>query len=166
MNRTLFIAAFAALALLSSASSAQQSGTAAEARAMFDRAVAALKTELKATALSEFNDKNNKQYHDRDLYVFCLNMSDGKITASANQALIGTDIRTIKAKDDSFGQRIYDAMKGTPEQGVATVDYNFPKPGTTEPPSKAVFCDARRRPGLRRRLLQIGSTREKNRGRV
>ena len=100
MNRTLFIAAFAALALLSSASSAQQSGTAAEARAMFDRAVAALKTELKATALSEFNDKNNKQYHDRDLYVFCLNMSDGKITASANQALIGTDIRTIKAKDE------------------------------------------------------------------
>jgi len=106
---------------------------------MFDRAVAALKTELKATALSEFNDKNNKQYHDRDLYVFCLNMSDGKITASANQALIDTDIRTIKAKDDSFGQRIYDAMKGTPEQGVATVDYNFPKPGTTEPLPKQSF---------------------------
>jgi hypothetical protein len=139
MNRTLFIVALAALALLSGASSAQQSGTAAEARAMFDRAVAALKTELKATALSEFNDKNNKQYHDRDLYVFCLNMSDGKITASANQALIGTDIRTIKAKDDSFGQRIYDAMKGTPEQGVATVDYNFPKPGTTEPLPKQSF---------------------------
>jgi hypothetical protein len=135
MNRTLFVAALAALALLSGASSAQQSGTAAEARAMFDRAVAALKT----TALSEFNDKNNKQYHDRDLYVFCLNMSDGKITASANQALIGTDIRTIKAKDDSFGQRIYDAMKGTPEQGVATVDYNFPKPGTTEPLPKQSF---------------------------
>ena len=72
---------------------------------MFDRAVAALKTELKATALNEFNDKNNKQYHDRDLYVFCLNMSDGKITASANQALIGTDIRTIKAKNDSSGQK-------------------------------------------------------------
>jgi hypothetical protein len=139
MNRTLFVAALAALALLSGASSAQQSGTAAEARAMFDRAVAALKTEFKTTALSEFNDKNNKQYHDRDLYVFCLNMSDGKITASANQALIGTDIRTIKAKDDSFGQRIYDAMKGTPEQGVATVDYNFPKPGTTEPLPKQSF---------------------------
>ena len=139
MNRTLFIVALAALALLSGASSAQQSGTAAEARAMFDRAVAALKTEFKATALSEFNDKNNKQYHDRDLYVFCLNMSDGKITASANQALMGTDIRTIKAKDDSFGQRIYDAMKGTPEEGVATVDYNFPKPGTTEPLPKQSF---------------------------
>ena len=135
------MAALAALALLSGAGffSAQQSGTAAEARAMLDRAAAALKTQFKSTALSEFNDKNNKQYHDRDLYVFCLNMSDGKITASANQALIGTDIRTIKAKDDSFGQRIYDAMKGTPEEGVATVDYNFPKPGTTEPLPKQSF---------------------------
>jgi Single Cache domain 2 len=133
------MAALAALALLSSASSAQQSGTAAEAKAMFERAVAALKTEFKATALSEFNDKNNNKYHDRDLYVFCLNMSDGKITATANQALMGTDIRTIKAKDDSFGQRIYDAMKGTPEEGVATVDYNFPKPGTTEPLPKQSF---------------------------
>jgi signal transduction histidine kinase len=141
MNRTLFIAALAALALLSGAgfSSAQQSGTAAEAKAMLDRAAAALKTQFKSTALSEFNDKNNKQYHDRDLYVFCLNMSDGKITATANQALIGTDVRTLKFKDDPFGQRIYDATKKTPEESVATVDYNFPKPGTTEYVPKQSF---------------------------
>ena len=106
---------------------------------MLDPAAAALKTQFKSTALSEFNDKNNKQYHDRDLYVFCLNMSDGKITATANQALIGTDVRTLKFKDDPFGQRIYDATKGTPEESVATVDYNFPKPGTTEYVSKQSF---------------------------
>jgi hypothetical protein len=99
---------------------------------MLERAVAALKTEFKATALSEFNDKNNKQYRDCDLYVFCLNMSDGKITPTANQALIGTDVRTLKLADDPFGKRIYDATKGTPEESVVTVDYNFPKPGTTE----------------------------------
>ena len=135
------MAALAALALLSGAgfSSAQQSGTAAEAKAMFERAVAALKAEFKATALSEFNDKNNKQYHDRDLYVFCNNMSDGKTTAHANAALMGTDVRTIKVKDDPFGQRIYDAMKGTPEESVATLDYNFPKPGTTEYVPKQSF---------------------------
>ena len=72
---------------------------------MLDRAIAALKTEFKATALSEFNDKNNKQFHDRDLYVFCNNMPDGKSTATANAALIGTDVRTIKFKDDPLGQR-------------------------------------------------------------
>jgi hypothetical protein len=141
MSRNLFASALAALVLLWNAglANAQQSGTAAEARAMLDRAAAALKTQFKSTALSEFNDKNNKQYHDRDLYVFCLNMSDGKITATANQTLIGTDVRTLKFKDDPFGQRIYDATKGTPEESVATVDYNFPKPGTTEYVSKQSF---------------------------
>ena len=85
MSRSFFASALAALVLLLCAglASAQQSGTAAEARAMLDRAVAALKTEFKSTALREFNDKNNKQYHDRDLYVFCNNMPDGKTTAHA-----------------------------------------------------------------------------------
>jgi malate dehydrogenase (oxaloacetate-decarboxylating)(NADP+) len=30
-----------------------------------------------------------KQFRDRDLYVFCFNMTDGKLTATANQSLIG-----------------------------------------------------------------------------
>jgi hypothetical protein len=46
------------------------------------------------------NDKNNKQFHDRDLYVFCMTTSDGKITTTANPKLIGTDVRTLKAGDD------------------------------------------------------------------
>ena len=106
---------------------------------MLDRAVAVLKTEFKATALSKFNDKNNKEFNDRDLYVFCLNMSDGNITATANQALMGTDVRALKFKDDPFGQRVYDTLKGSPEGSVATVDYNFPKPGTTESVPKESF---------------------------
>ena len=132
MSRTLFASALAALAFLWGAgfASAQQSGTAAEAKAMFDRAVAALKAD-KATALSEFND--------RDLYVFCLNMSDGNITATANQALMSTDVRALKFKDDPFGQRVYDTLKGSPEGSVATMDYNFPKPGTTESVPKESF---------------------------
>jgi hypothetical protein len=141
MSRTLFASALAALAFLWGAgfASAQQSGTAAEAKAMLDRAVAVLKTEFKATALSEFNDKNNKLFNDRDLYVFCVNMSDGNITATANQALMGTDVRALKFKDDPFGQRVYDTLKGSPEGTVATVDYSFPKPGTTEYVPKQSF---------------------------
>ena len=83
-----------ALLLTSTFASAQQSGTAAEAKAMLERAVAALKSN-EATALSEMNDKNNKQFHDRDLYVFCVTMADGKLTTTANPKLIGTDARTL-----------------------------------------------------------------------
>src|SRR5580704_11813399 len=119
MSRNLFASALAALVLFccTGLAAAQQSGTAAEAKAMFDRAVAALKTD-KATALNEFNEKNNKQFHDRDLYVFCYNMFDGKFTAHPNPAVMSTDVRALKFKDDPFGQRGYDILKGSSEGSV------------------------------------------------
>lgn len=117
---------------------AQQFGTADEARAMLDRAIVALKSN-EATALSKFNDPNNKQFHDRDLFVFCYNMSDGKITAYSSPALMGIDIRTLTLKDDPIGQRAYDAVENAPEGSVVTMDYSFPKPGTTEPVPKQSF---------------------------
>jgi len=140
MSRSSFACALAVLALLWSTglAAAQQSGTPVEAQAMFDRAVAALKAD-KAKALSEFNDKNNKQFHDRDLYVFCYNMSDGKFTAHPNPAVMGVDVRTMKFKDDPFGQRGYDAIKGSPEGNVTTLDYEFPKPGMSDPVPKRSF---------------------------
>ena len=120
-----------ALLLTCTFAGAQQSGTGAEAKAMLERAIAALNSN-EATALSEMNDKNNTQFYDRDLYVFCVTMADGKLTTTANPKLIGTDARTLKAGDDPFGQRIYDTMKSTAPGTIATVDYKFPKPGTTE----------------------------------
>ncbi len=74
-------------------SSAGQSGTAAEA--MLERAAAALKAN-EATALNEFNDKHDKRFHDRDLYVFCNSLSDAKMTAHPNRALIGMDAHAIR----------------------------------------------------------------------
>ncbi len=140
MSRSVVTIALPVVALLltSTFAGAQQSATAAEAKAMLERAVAALKSNV-ATAWSEMNDKNNKQFHDRDLYVFCVTMADGKLTTTANPKLIGTDARTLKAGDDPFGQRVYDAMKSTAPGTIATVDYKFPKPGTTEYVPKQSF---------------------------
>jgi cytochrome c len=137
MSGSLFAAGITALVLLWSAASvsAQQFGTVEEARAMLDRAIAALKSN-KATALSDFNDPSNKQFHDRDLYVFCYNLSDGKITAYESPALLNIDVRTLALKDDPIGQRAYQAVQNAAEASVVTIDYNFPKPGTTEPVPK------------------------------
>ena len=106
MPRGTIAAALVAGALLWSGglTVAQQTGSEAEAKAMFDRAVRALKAN-EAAALSAFNDKSNKEYHDRDIYVFCYNMSDGKFTAHPNPAIMNTDVRDLKFKDDPFGQR-------------------------------------------------------------
>src|ERR1700746_4154458 len=132
MNKSLVGLGITALVLSVASASGQQLGTAEQARAMLDRAIRALKSN-EATALSEFNDPNNKQFHDRDLYVFCYDMSDGKITAYESPALLNIDIRTLALKDDPIGQRAYEAVENAPEGSVITIDYNFPKPGTTEP---------------------------------
>ena len=106
MKKRIFAVALTAAALSWSVGSvsAQSSGTAAEARAMLDNAVVALKANA-ATALAEFNDKSNTKFRDRDLYVFCYDMTDGKFTAHANPAMMGTDVRALKAKDDPLGQK-------------------------------------------------------------
>jgi len=140
MHRNLLVSAFAAAALLLGAAlaAAQQSGTAAEAKAMLEKAVAELKAN-ETKALADFNDKSNKEFHDRDLYVFCYDMTNGKFTAHPNPALMGTDVRNLKIKDDPLGQRIFDAIKNAPAGSIVTVDYVFPKPGTTEPVPKQSF---------------------------
>ena len=130
MRNTLFVPAFAMLSLIFTAhlASADQFGTADEARAMLDRAVAALKRDEPA-ALRAFGDPNNKQFHDRDLFVSCFNTSNGKFTAFPGPGMVGVDVRTFKFGEDSIGQRAFDAIQSTPEGAVATMDYNFPKSG-------------------------------------
>ena len=103
---------------------AQQLGTAKEARAMLDRAIAVLKSN-EAAALSEFNDQNNKKFHDRDLYVFCFNMSDGKVTSYSAPFLIGADVRTLTLVNDPIGQRAYDTVRKAPEGKMAILQYKM-----------------------------------------
>ena len=135
MNKIAFVSALSGLGLLSGVAVAQQFGTAAEARAMIDRAIPELKAN-EAAALAKFNDKDNKQFRDRDLYVFCFNTSDGIFTAHPNPAVKGTDVRNLKAADDPLGQRIFAQAKEGP---ITTVSYNFPKPGTTNPVPKESY---------------------------
>jgi hypothetical protein len=116
------------LILTANLASAEQFGTAGEAKAMLDRAVAALKSD-EVAALRAFSDANNKQFHDRDLYVSCFNTSDGKFTAFPGPGMVGIDVRTFRLGDDPIGQRAFDVVQATVEGTVSTMDYSFPKAG-------------------------------------
>src|SRR5262245_61654953 len=91
MFRTLMIGAVSALAL-STAAFAQQASSPQEARAMLDKAVAAVKAD-QAVAIAMFL-KGEGGFLDRDLYPFCFRMADGKLLASPKAVPAGTDIRT------------------------------------------------------------------------
>jgi len=131
----LFGLAITTFILSVASASGQQLGTVEQARAMLDRAISALRSN-QGTALSEFNDPNNEQFHERDLYVFCYDVSDGKITAYESPALLNVDVRTLALKDDPIGKRAYEAVQTAPEGSIVTIDYKLPKPGTTEPVPK------------------------------
>ena len=126
---TAVASAFAAFLTFSVAAAVtQQFGTAEEARAMLDRATAALKSD-ETKALRDFNDTKNKLFHDRDLYISCFKTSDGKFTAFPGPGMVGMDVRSFQLGDDPIGQRAFNAVQDTPEGTISTMDYNFPKAG-------------------------------------
>ena len=137
MLRTSMIAAVSAAVLMFSptAFAQQTNGTAAEAKAMLMKAVAAVKAD-KTKALDMFN-KGEGGFLDRDLYIFCTNLSDGKLVADGNpnaKQLLGTDARTIKdATGKPFGAEQYAAMQ-KPEGEITEVSYMFPRPGADKTP--------------------------------
>jgi hypothetical protein len=88
-----------------------QYGTAQEARAMLDKAVAAVRAD-KAKALDAFNSGEGG-FKDRDLYVFCSNASDGVTTAHPVDK--GALLQERKdAKGFAFGQAIMATAKEAP----------------------------------------------------
>ena len=145
MLRTSMIAAVSAAVLMFSPTAfAQQTGTADEAKAMLMKAVAAVKAD-KAKALDMFN-KGEGGFLDRDLYVFCGNVSDGKAVAIGNpnaKQLLGVDSRTLKdATGKSFGVELYAAYQ-KPEGEITEVSYMFPRPGADKTPVPKVSLATR-----------------------
>lgn len=135
MTKTLAPFVLAAAVLSSGPASAAEFGSAAEAKAMIDKAAVALKAG-EADALAKFNDAAGG-FRDRDLYVFCFETAGGKFTAHPNKALVGTDVRALKERDGSpLGDKLFAAPK---EGAVASVEYKFPRPGGSDPVAKETY---------------------------
>ncbi len=109
-----------------------QYGTAAEAKAMLEKAVGALKAN-KAKALAEFT-KGEGGFKDRDLYPFC-GGPDGNFTA--HPSLTGKSLKDLKDKAGKpLGAEMY---KVATEGKISEVSYMWPRPGQTEPVQKVSY---------------------------
>src|SRR6476620_1123312 len=109
-------------------------GTPEEAKAMLEKAVAAVKQD-KAKALDAFN-AGEGGFKDRDLYVFCANASDGVMTAHP-YGQKGKQLREIFGKKGyPFGQEI---MEKATEGEIKEVSYWWPRPGSDEQVKKTSF---------------------------
>jgi len=113
---------------------AAEFGTAEEAKAMLERAVAAVK-EDKAKALERFNNGEDG-FKDRDLYVWCANASDGILTAHP-YGYKGKQLRDIKGYHGApFGETI---VQNATEGAIKQTTYWWPRPGTEVPLEKTAF---------------------------
>jgi signal transduction histidine kinase len=107
-------------------------GTAPEAKAMLEKAVAALKAN-KADALAKFT-KGEGGFKDRDLYPFC-GGADGNFTA--HPTLVGKSLKDLKDKaGKALGKEIYATAKAG---AIGEVTYMWARPGTTDPVQKVSF---------------------------
>ncbi|HVC15821.1 MAG TPA: cache domain-containing protein [Rhodanobacter sp.] len=113
---------------------AEDHGSAAEATAMLERAVAAVKTD-EAKALAEFNSGSNG-FRDRDLYVFCAR-SDGMVDAHIDHTQIGRKLQDLY---DIVGVAFGEEMMAVAQEGtIKGVSYMWPRPGSRHPTQKVSF---------------------------
>jgi hypothetical protein len=94
----------------------------------------------KAKALDMFN-KGEGGFLDRDLYVFCDNLSDGIAVATGNpngKQNLGRDVRTLKdPAGKAYGVELYAGMQ-KPEGQITEVSYVSPRPGADKTPAPKV----------------------------
>lgn len=129
----IFVAALSVMVVAGAATAiAAEYGTAAEAKAMLEKAAAAVKAD-KAKSLEMFI-KGEGGFKDRDLYVFC-GGPDGNFTA--HPKLTGKSLKDLKDKAGKpLGQEIY---KTAQEGKISEVSYMWPRPGSDKPVQKVTY---------------------------
>ena len=129
-----FLPAAFALLLSAGAMAADPEDTAAAARAMLDRAVAAMRAD-EPKAIAAFNSGAGG-FHQGDLYVFCAR-NNGRVDAHIDPAQIGRNIQDIYDIDGvAFGREM---MAVAREGQVIAVDYMWQRPTTHQPAQKVTF---------------------------
>jgi len=117
---------------LSGGAWASDFGSPEEAKAMLEKAVAAMQAD-EAGALAAFN-AGADGFKDRDLYVFC-GGADGNFTA--HPTLVGKSLKDLKDKaDKALGEEIYATAKAGE---ITEVDYMWPRPGEQDPTAKVTY---------------------------
>lgn len=117
---------------------AQDRGTAAEAKALLDKAVAFYKANGQAKAFAAFNDSKG-QFVNKDLYIFALDMN-GKILAhGANAALIGKDMMGAKDADGKLFMK--EMVETAKTKGKGSIDYKWESPKTKKVEQKSSYVE-------------------------
>jgi signal transduction histidine kinase len=125
-------------AALMGAVQAQEAGTAEEAQAMLDEAVAHYEEVGREQALEDFN--TGDQWQDRDLYVYCIGPDQTVTAHGANADLVGMSaMELIDPEGMNVGEAVIEVGQA---EGSGTVDYVWENPQSGEVEPKSAFVQS------------------------
>ncbi|MGZ3238533.1 MAG: cache domain-containing protein [Burkholderiaceae bacterium] len=132
-----YIGFFIAAMMFSLAANAENRASADEAVAFVKKAVAHLKKHGKQKAYADFADPQNKQFHDRDLYIFVYDLKGICVAHGNNPKMVGKDLSQMK---DANGKTIIqDFIELVNTKGSGWVEYSWPNPITKNVEMKSSY---------------------------
>ncbi|PXX39680.1 cache domain-containing protein [Undibacterium pigrum] len=134
----LFLLAVMGFFMSSSAMAREERGTTAQAQAMVKKGIAHIKKNGKEKAFADFNDTANKDFHDRDLYLFVYDMNGQSLSHGANPKMIGKNLLDLKVEGKPIIKDMITALK-TKNDGW--IDYQWPNPVTKALETKSSYFE-------------------------
>jgi signal transduction histidine kinase len=114
-------------------------GTADEAKAMVEKAAALIKQVGPEKAFAAINDKDNKEFHDRDLYVFVRGLDGNTVAHGANKGMIGHTGLDLKDADGKLYNK--EMIELAQSKGSGWVDYRWVNPVDKKIEQKSSFVE-------------------------
>jgi cytochrome c len=113
-------------------------GSAAEATAMVEKAIAHIRKAGRDKAFADFNNKGGA-FTDRDLYVVVYDMKGKVLAHGANEKMIGKDLIDLRDNDGKYfvKERVEMMSKGPGAKGWQ--DYKFMNPVTRQIEPKSMY---------------------------
>jgi cytochrome c len=140
MNRFLSLACAALVAAFVAAPAMAQDkskGTAAEAQAMVQKAIAHIKKVGREKAFADFDNKKGP-FTDRDLYVVVYDMKGKVLAHGANEKMIGKDVIELRDNDGKYFVKERVEMMAKPD-AKGWQDYKFMNPVTRAIEPKSMY---------------------------
>lgn len=116
---------------------AEERGTAAEAKAMVQKAITAMKKNGIESTIAEIN-KRDVQYKDKDLYVVVYSMT-GQNLAHLNPKMVGKDM--IELTDVDGKHFVRERIELAKKNGSAWQDYKFLNPVSKQIEPKSMYIE-------------------------
>jgi cytochrome c len=134
-----FVLAFgAASALAQDKEKPASKGTAAEATAMVQKAIAHIKKAGREKAFADFNNKSGP-FTDRDLYVVVYDMKGKVLAHGANEKMIGKDVIELRDSDGKYFVKERVEMMSKAPEAKGWQDYKFMNPVTRQIEPKSMY---------------------------